>query len=161
MENAPAIDFNATKFHGAGYDKEIDHTRLSGQLKRIYDFMSKYKDRWVTLEEISQHCHAPEASASAALRSLRNQHGYIVERKRAAADKGLWLYRIEGRQENSPPMKLSKRLELKNKELTRILDMFVKCACPVVDGINNRGYNWNEAQLDDALIIAKQVLTNN
>ena len=93
-------NFENTRFFGAGYDEELDKVRLTGQLMRVYNFMRLRKTNgspWVALHEIAAVTGAPEASASAALRSLRNEHGYIVERKRAESGNGLWLYHLAGK----------------------------------------------------------------
>lgn len=94
-------NFEAAQFHGAGYDEAVDGERLRGQLRRVYDFMiARHEfgnnDGWVTLREISLETGAPEASASASLRSLRNEYGLTIERKRARETNGLHLYRIYG-----------------------------------------------------------------
>ena len=39
-----------------------------------------------------------------------------------------------------------------------VLEIFTRAAYPVLKEINARGYNWSEAYLDEALIIAKQAL---
>lgn len=95
------IDFSDAKFFGDGYDPKQDSERLKGQLKAVYDCMTS--DRavtWWTLAGISGKTGVPEASASAAIRSLRNQYGFIITRKRAREGYGLNIYRIEGRDES-------------------------------------------------------------
>ena len=72
----------ATGFSGAGYVPELDFTRLMNQLERVFDFMKD--EQWHTLREVSEAAHGPEASISAAIRSLRKpKHGgYVVDRRR-------------------------------------------------------------------------------
>lgn len=78
--------FENTKFHGAGYDEAIDKARLTGQLSKVFDVMRDGQKR--TLREISTMTNAPEASVSAALRSLRNQFNCIVEKERCLSEQG-------------------------------------------------------------------------
>lgn len=103
------LDFTNTKFFGAGYNLEKDQVRLSGQVERVFNFMISREQNgypWVGLAEISQNCDAPEASASACLRTLRNQYGYVVERKRSLTHSGLHLYRLDGKRNNKAKKKI-------------------------------------------------------
>ena len=83
-------------FDGRTYCRRHDHHRLSGQLRKVRDFMT---DRdWHTLAEI---CAAvgveSQASVSARLRDLRKTKfgGYTVERRRRGeASAGLFEYRV-------------------------------------------------------------------
>ena len=86
--------FAAAKFHGAGYDEAKDKKRLTGQLQSVYDCMSDGHKR--TLRDIAAFTSAPEASVSAALRTLRNQFGYVIEKERRVHDGGTWQYWIAG-----------------------------------------------------------------
>ena len=45
------------------------------------------------------------------------------------------------------------------EEMREALSIFVKAAYPVANEINERGYNWSEAYLDQALVIARTALT--
>lgn len=56
-------------FNGPDYTPELDHKRLTGQLKAIRDYMLDGKHR--TLQEIASSLGYPEASVSANLRHLR------------------------------------------------------------------------------------------
>lgn len=97
------LDFADTKFHGAGFDPAQDKPRLVGQLARIYDFITQNGrgwtsniPAWFSLREASEACGVPEASVSAYLRTLRNQHGFIIDRKRSKEGSGQWLYLFRG-----------------------------------------------------------------
>jgi len=93
------MDYAETKFFGAGYDPAQDHERLSGQLQRVFDFMTKRPRgffEWRTLRQISETTGSPEASVSASLRTLRNQHHFVIERRRITEGKGTFAYRFGG-----------------------------------------------------------------
>lgn len=79
-------------FDGATYEPEHDHTRLKGQLWRVFQLMSDGHYR--TLAEISEHAGGSEASVSARLRDLRkDKYGARdIQRERVAG--GLWRYRM-------------------------------------------------------------------
>lgn len=87
-----AIDFSAPRFDGADYRPPRDHTRLAGQLQRIWECMRD--GQWRTLPEIHAITGDPEASISAQLRHLRKPrfgaHG--VDREYVA--NGLYRYRV-------------------------------------------------------------------
>lgn len=87
-------NFDDAKFFGGGYDKEKDHQRLTGQLKAVHDLMIDGNKR--TLRQISDATNSPEASVSAALRTLRNQYGFVIAKDRARIDGGTWMYWIAG-----------------------------------------------------------------
>lgn len=81
-----------TAFGGATYEAEFDHTRLTQQLKDVFDLM---KDgRWRTLPEIADNIKHPTQSISARLRDLRkDKYGaHTVERERHG--NGLFQYRL-------------------------------------------------------------------
>ncbi len=82
-------------FHGSNYEEEFDKERLTGQIKRIFEFM---KDgEWRTLDEISLATQDPPSSVSAQLRNLRKERfgGYEVKKKsRGKRENGLWEYRV-------------------------------------------------------------------
>ena len=80
------IEFN---FQGETFDKARDGKRLGSQLNKVRAFMLDGK--WHTLGEISDATGAPEASASARLRNLR-QMGNVVEDRRIT--NSLWEYRL-------------------------------------------------------------------
>jgi hypothetical protein len=78
----------------------LDGERLGKQLGATIIAMAEGK--WMTLAEISAaiyfafEIHAPEASVSARLRQMRNEHNWIVQRRRRGDPKaGLWEYRCE------------------------------------------------------------------
>ena len=82
-------------FDGCAYQTEFDFSRLTGQIRRVYDCMRD--GRWRTLEEIAAVTKDPQASLSAQLRNLRKARfgGFTVE-KRARGDRsrGLFEYRL-------------------------------------------------------------------
>ena len=85
--------FSDAVFHGAGYDKQKDHDRLSGNMRKVYDVMADHQRH--TLREISERTGVPEASASACLRTLRNQYGYVIDKERVGHEAaGTWQYWI-------------------------------------------------------------------
>ena len=82
-------------FDGATYDRELDHDRLTGQLKRVRDVMSD--GRWRSLSALAQEVACSPASASARLRDLRKEKfgAYKIERKRHT-DGRTYVYRMVG-----------------------------------------------------------------
>lgn len=81
------------EFDGADYDSALDHDRLTGQIRRVFDVMSD--GEWHTLPGIAERTGDPEASISAQLRHLRKPRfgAFIVERRRRG-EGGLWEYRM-------------------------------------------------------------------
>lgn len=82
-------------FDGGTYRRPFDHTRLAGQLRRVYDAMAD--GEWRTLAALSEAVSAPEASVSARLRDLRKaQFGrlHVEHRRRGGQASGTWEYRI-------------------------------------------------------------------
>lgn len=82
-------------FDGPEYRREFDHTRLTGQILRVFACMRD--GRWRTLEEICVRTGDPAASISAQLRHLRKPKfgSYIVEKRaRGAREHGLFEYRL-------------------------------------------------------------------
>jgi hypothetical protein len=69
------------QFFGAGYIKERDQVRLTGQALRIWECMSD--GSWRTLQQISNITGSPESSVSATLRMFRRKtHGaHTIERE--------------------------------------------------------------------------------
>ena len=94
--------FEQAKFHGAGYDAAKDHARLTGQLKKVHDILIAAMDidsllpRMLSLRDISGRTGVPEASASACLRTLRNQFGFVIDKQRVKEHGGTWVYWISG-----------------------------------------------------------------
>ena len=81
------------RFDGDDYKHERDHTRLTGQIRRVYDFI--FDGAWRTLDEISDATGDPHSSVSAQLRNLRKKRfgGHNIERKYVGG--GLYSYRLE------------------------------------------------------------------
>ena len=81
------------RFDGDDYKHERDHTRLTGQIRRVYDFI--FDGAWRTLNEISDATGGPHSSVSAQLRNLRKKRfgGHNIERK--YMNGGLYSYRLE------------------------------------------------------------------
>lgn len=81
-------------FDGDTYNPTLDHVRLTGLLKRVYDVMAD--GNWHRLSELANRAKGSEASVSARVRDLRKEKfgGFQVERKRHQTQKGIWLYRM-------------------------------------------------------------------
>jgi hypothetical protein len=79
-------------FDGETYDPKRDYIRLSGQLAKVFEFMSDGK--WHTLRQIVDACGGSEAAVSARLRDLRKKKygGYTVLREHL--QDGLHRYRL-------------------------------------------------------------------
>lgn len=96
--NQPELEkdiFKDARFNGSDYVKEFDQSRLTGQLKRVYELM--IDGMWRTLSEIAITTNDPEASISAQLRFLRRERfgSHLVEkRSRGERENGLWEYRV-------------------------------------------------------------------
>lgn len=86
------------QFDGETYIPMIDHKRLTGLLKRVYEVMSD--GHWHTLYELAIKANGSQTSVSARVRDLRKDKfgGMTVERRRI--DRGLFEYRLklEGQQ---------------------------------------------------------------
>ncbi len=86
---------HAPHFDGATYEPKFDHTRLTGQLGRVYSCM---KDGgWRSLAQISEVTNDPQASVSARLRDLRKLKfgDHSVERERIKdPNHGIFVYRL-------------------------------------------------------------------
>ena len=82
-------------FNGPVYSPAHDHSRLTGQLLRVWDYMRDRK--WHTLQEIAQATGDPAASVSAQLRHLRKDRfgAYcVLKQPRGARERGLWEYKL-------------------------------------------------------------------
>lgn len=79
-------------FDGHDYNRKRDHRRLSGQIKKVWNFMND--GEWHTLGQINQVTGAPEASASACLRDFRKAKwgSHTVEREYLV--NGLYRYKL-------------------------------------------------------------------
>ncbi len=82
-------------FDGHTYDPELDKTRLSKQINRVWVEIND--NRWHTLAEISYNTGIPEASISARLRDFRKLRfgRHVVLRERV--NNGLWRYKLIAR----------------------------------------------------------------
>lgn len=80
-------------FDGVTYSADLDHGRLNGQLKAVFDLMRD--GQWRTLTTIQKFVTGSEAAISARLRDLRKEQygGHEVERRRCDRQ-GLWEYRM-------------------------------------------------------------------
>ena len=82
----------AAAFDGASYNPEKDHTRLTGQLLRVFDIM---KDgQWRTLAQLVGLVGGSEAAVSARLRDLRKEKYGSHGVSRLRIEGGLWKYRL-------------------------------------------------------------------
>ncbi len=79
-------------FDGATYEPNLDHLRLTGQIRRVYEVM--FWHEWVTLPELAQATGDPHASVSAQLRNLRKARygGHTIERRHLGH--GLFAYKL-------------------------------------------------------------------
>jgi hypothetical protein len=90
-------------FNGPDYKPEADHSRLTKQIRRIFDCMRD--GEWRTLGEIEAQTGDPQASISAQLRHLRKRRfgSFIVEKQRRGEEAyGLYEYRVLPPSENNP-----------------------------------------------------------
>ena len=88
-----AISFGHQHFNGPHYDHELDHSRLTGQIQRVY--RTVITGDWVTLGEIEKMTGDPQASISAQLRHLRKERfgsHRVHLRRRGKRENGLWEY---------------------------------------------------------------------
>jgi len=80
-------------FNGADYQPVRDDVRLSGQILRVYSYMSDSK--WHTLREIAEATGDPESSVSAQLRHLRKQRFGSHEIEKVYISNGLYKYKLK------------------------------------------------------------------
>ena len=80
------------RFDGDDYNDRRDRVRLTGQLERVYKFISD--GGWHSVEEIAQATGDPATSVSAQLRNLRKERfgDHDVETKRHG--EGFYVYRL-------------------------------------------------------------------
>ena len=93
--DAELIGIGINDFDGPDYIPEFDKSRLTGQIKRIYDLMIDHQ--WRTLGEIELITGDPQASISAQLRHLRKPKWgkFTVEKRRRSEETtGLFEYRL-------------------------------------------------------------------
>lgn len=82
----------AEAFDGKTYEAEEDHSRLKGQLWRVFQLMSD--GGWRTLNDIAFVVGGSEASVSARLRDLRKEKYGSREVERQRVTGGLFRYRM-------------------------------------------------------------------
>lgn len=81
-------------FDGPTFEPDQDGIRLSGQMKRVFDFMSD--GGWHTLREIAAATDSLETAVSARLRDCRKSRfgGHLVELRRVPGRPGVFQYRL-------------------------------------------------------------------
>jgi hypothetical protein len=87
--------FDQPRFNGSDYSPRFDDTRLTGQLKRVYECM--IDGQWRTLAEIESITHDPQASISAQLRHCKKpRFGSHILNKRTKGNRenGLFEYQL-------------------------------------------------------------------
>lgn len=83
------------RFDGSDIVPELDQSRLTGQIKRIFGLVKDGKYR--TLSEISQLTGDGESSVSAQLRNLKKERfgsHTLNKRRRGYPQEGLWEYQL-------------------------------------------------------------------
>lgn len=88
----------AIHFNGSDYVPAIDDVRLTNQIKRVFDALTK--DSWLTLDEIHDLTGDPQASISAQIRHLRKKRfgSHVIDKRRRGLPKlGLWEYHLQVR----------------------------------------------------------------
>jgi hypothetical protein len=80
-------------FDGQTYSPELDHTRLTLGLRKVYDAMSN--GRWWSLHELSLRSGVSELSIGSRVRDLRKPKfgSHKVDQNRISG--GLYMYRLE------------------------------------------------------------------
>ena len=78
--------------HAGMTASRLDQSRLTGQLRRVYDLMSD--GEWRTLAQIAQLIGGSEAGVSARLRDLRKPHCGRLAVLRIKLSNGLWAYKL-------------------------------------------------------------------
>ncbi len=95
MKELNVAELPRAHFDGPEYQPELDFSRLTGQIARVYDAVRD--GQWRTLGEIAMVTGDPEASISAQLRHLRKwkfgSHT-IDKRRRGDPRQGLYEYRF-------------------------------------------------------------------
>lgn len=91
---APSLFDAPVIFHGKTYDAKRDGARLTGQLKRAYDYLASHG--WVTLAELALAIGCKEQSASARIRDLRKkEYGcHRIDREYVEGENGLHVYKL-------------------------------------------------------------------
>jgi hypothetical protein len=94
----PSLFSQSPRFDGPSFDPQFDQDRLTKQIGRVFDVMSR--GQWMTLRELAAATGDPEASCSAQLRHLRKPRfgSYVIERRhRGDRQAGLYEYRLVAR----------------------------------------------------------------
>ena len=80
-------------FDGADYIPALDKSRLTAQIRRVFD--AAVGEDWHTLGDLERITGDPQASISAQLRSLRKARfgGWTVNRRRIR-ETGTWEYQV-------------------------------------------------------------------
>jgi len=87
--------FTEAHFNGPDYDAGLDKSRLTGQIRAIYQLM--IDGNWRTLSEIERLTGYPQASISAQLRHLRKDRfggNQVDKRRRGDRKSGLFEYQL-------------------------------------------------------------------
>ena len=82
-------------FDGPEYTPTFDQERLTGQIRRVFNFMRN--EQWYSLDEIAGATGDSHASISAQLRHLRKEKfgSHTVEKKRVGnPNHGFYQYRL-------------------------------------------------------------------
>lgn len=76
------------------YDAKRDRARLTGQLKRAYDYLASHG--WVTLADLARAIGCKEQSASARIRDLRKPRfgNHRIDREYVEGENGLHVYKL-------------------------------------------------------------------
>ena len=92
MANDRRKEIPDAHFNGSDYDDSRDRSRLSGQIRRVFNVMCD--GRWRTLESISKATGDPPASVSAQLRHLRKERfgSHTIDKDHLGS--GLYCYRL-------------------------------------------------------------------
>ena len=95
MDTQLQLELQNPRFDGSDYIPSFDNSRLTGQIKRIYELM--IDGQWRTLGEIEYETRAPQSSISAQLRHLRKERfgSHLVnKRPRGNRENGLFEYQL-------------------------------------------------------------------
>ena len=102
MRNLDLFDFHPVPiapFDGPAYIPEFDVSRLTKQIRRVYDCMRD--GQWRSLNEIAELTGDPAPSVSAQLRHLRKEKfgAHTVEKRRVGQNsQGFYQYQLQVRE---------------------------------------------------------------
>lgn len=104
------FDQDPPTFYGEGFDIDRDQIRLTAGLKKVYDVLKD--EGWHTLADIEEKTGVPEASASAAMRTLRRPEngGYFIDRRYIS--NGLYKYRLDHKKRTNFKPKAAKPVDV-------------------------------------------------